>query len=157
LAEQAIVPSIWPLEVANVAVVGERRKRLDEARRRHFLVLLETLQILHDEETDVRAFADIVDLVGIYQLFAYDAGYLSKPSAASWRWRASTASESGRHGCWRRVVQADVIACQETTVRRGMPIFIDQQIGGVHRSNESADDAEPWEARCSPRFAATVW
>ena len=33
LAEmQAIVPSLWSLEVANAAIMGERRKRLDEAR-----------------------------------------------------------------------------------------------------------------------------
>ena len=30
----AVVPSIWPLEVANATIVGERRKRLDEARSR---------------------------------------------------------------------------------------------------------------------------
>jgi len=31
-AEQAAVPSSWPLEVANVLLVAERRKRLTEAR-----------------------------------------------------------------------------------------------------------------------------
>jgi hypothetical protein len=30
----AVVPSIWPLEVAKATIVGERRKRLDEARSR---------------------------------------------------------------------------------------------------------------------------
>lgn len=27
---QAVVPSLWPLEVANATVIGERRKRLDD-------------------------------------------------------------------------------------------------------------------------------
>ena len=30
-ADEAIVPGIWPLEVANVMVVAERRKRLSKA------------------------------------------------------------------------------------------------------------------------------
>lgn len=37
---RAIVPMLWPLEVANVVIVGERRKRLDEARTLRFLALL---------------------------------------------------------------------------------------------------------------------
>jgi predicted nucleic acid-binding protein len=73
---QAVVPSIWPLEVANATIVGERRKRLDEARSRRFLVLLEALPILPDEETSIRAFADIVGLARNYQLSAYDGSYL---------------------------------------------------------------------------------
>ena len=39
--KRAVVPSIWPLEVANATIVGERRKRLDEARSSRFFVLLE--------------------------------------------------------------------------------------------------------------------
>jgi len=39
------VPALWPLEVANAAIVGERRKRLDEARTQRFIVLLEALPI----------------------------------------------------------------------------------------------------------------
>ncbi len=40
---QAQVPSIWPLEAANAAIMGERRKRLDEARSSRFFVLLQAL------------------------------------------------------------------------------------------------------------------
>ena len=77
LAEKrAVVPSIWPLEAANATIVGERRKRLDEARSRRFFVLLEALPIVVDEETSNRAFADIVQLARNYQLSAYDAAYL---------------------------------------------------------------------------------
>jgi predicted nucleic acid-binding protein len=73
---RAAVPSIWPLEVANATIVGERRKRLDEARSQRFIVLLEALPIIVDNETSGRAFGDIVHLARAYQLSAYDAAYL---------------------------------------------------------------------------------
>jgi predicted nucleic acid-binding protein len=73
---RAVVPSIWPLEVANATIVGERRKRLDEARNRRFINLLEALPIVVDDETGNRAFSDISHLARTYQLSAYDAAYL---------------------------------------------------------------------------------
>jgi len=77
LAEKrAVVPSLWPLEAANATIMGERRKRLDEARSRRFFVLMEALPIVVDKETSNRAFADIVQLARTYQLSAYDAAYL---------------------------------------------------------------------------------
>ena len=74
--QRAVVPSIWPLEAANATIMGERRKRLDEARSRRFFVLLEALPIVVDDETSSRAFGDIVHLARTYQLSAYDAPYL---------------------------------------------------------------------------------
>ena len=73
---RAVVPSIWSLEAANATIMGERRKRLDEARSRRFFVLLEALPIILDEETGTRAFGDTVALARTYQLSAYDAAYL---------------------------------------------------------------------------------
>ena len=73
---RAVVPSIWPLEAANATIMGERRKRLDEARSRRFFVLLEALPIVVDGETGSRAFGDMVHLARTYQLSAYDAAYL---------------------------------------------------------------------------------
>ena len=73
---RAVVPSIWPLEAANATIVGERRKRLDEARSRRFFVLLAALPIRLDEETGNRAFGDIAHLARTYHLSAYDAAYL---------------------------------------------------------------------------------
>ncbi len=72
----AVVPSIWSLEVANATIVGERRKRLDVARSRRFITLLESLPITVDEETGSRAFGDINHLARTYQLSVYDAAYL---------------------------------------------------------------------------------
>jgi predicted nucleic acid-binding protein len=73
---RAVVPSIWSLEAANATIMGERRKRLDEARSRRFFVLLEALPIILDEETGTRAFRETVTLARSYQLSAYDASYL---------------------------------------------------------------------------------
>ena len=56
--------------------MGERRKRLDEARSRRFFVLLEALPIVVDDETSSRAFSDVVHLARAHQLSAYDAAYL---------------------------------------------------------------------------------
>src|SRR5881628_1250411 len=63
---RAVVPSIWPLEAANATLVGERRKRPDEARSRRFFVLLAALPIFLNEETGTRAFADTVQLARTY-------------------------------------------------------------------------------------------
>ena len=71
-----MVPSIWPLEAADATIMGEHRKRLDEARSKRIFVLLEALPIVVDDETSSRAFGDIVNLVRTYQLSAYDAAYL---------------------------------------------------------------------------------
>jgi predicted nucleic acid-binding protein len=73
---KAIVPALWPIEVANATIVGERRKRLDEARSSRFLLLLSSLPIIVDEETAARAWADTMHLARAHNLSAYDASYL---------------------------------------------------------------------------------
>lgn len=72
----AFVPSIWPLEVANCLLKGERRGRITEAGSARFVSLLGSLPITVDEETNVRAFREIIALARVYQLSAYDAAYL---------------------------------------------------------------------------------
>ena len=72
----AIVPALWSVEVANVIFVGERRKRLDEARGSRFLSLLKSLPIVIDEEMAARAWADTLYLARVHNLSAYDATYL---------------------------------------------------------------------------------
>ena len=73
---QAVVPSLWSVGVANATIMGERRKRLDEARSQRFIVLLEALPIVIDHENSTRAFGDILHLARAHQLSAYDAAYL---------------------------------------------------------------------------------
>lgn len=73
---QAYVPSLWPLEVANALIVGERRGRITAADAARFLAILGTFPIAIDGETAARAFSDIVHLARAHQLSAYDASYL---------------------------------------------------------------------------------
>jgi predicted nucleic acid-binding protein len=73
---QAVVPSLWSLEVANATIMGERRKRLDEARSQRFIVLLQALPIVIDHENSNTAFGNIIHLARAHQLSAYDAAYL---------------------------------------------------------------------------------
>lgn len=72
---QAIVPSLWPLEVANV-VMGERRKRSTPAQAAVWLSLLNALPIHIDSETSARAWGETLSLARDHSLSAYDASYL---------------------------------------------------------------------------------
>ena len=73
---EAIVPCIWPLEVANVLLVAERRKRLTEAASHQFTGLLSELPITIDYESPDRAMSEILFLGRQQGLSSYDAAYL---------------------------------------------------------------------------------
>lgn len=73
---EAIAPSIWPLEVANVLVVGERRQRSTEAQAAAFLAKLKQLPIRIDDDTASRAWGETLQLARTHRLSAYDAAYL---------------------------------------------------------------------------------
>jgi predicted nucleic acid-binding protein len=73
---RAVVPAIWPLEVANVLLVSERRERLDEARSRRFVELLAGLPIDIDEHTGRHALGATVHLARAHAISSYDAAYL---------------------------------------------------------------------------------
>src|SRR5580700_7839087 len=72
----AVVPSLWPLEVANALLVGERRKRATEAKITTFLGLMNSLPIATDDETANRAWQESLHLARAHQLSVYDATYL---------------------------------------------------------------------------------
>ena len=72
----AVVPSLWPLEVANALLVGERRKQTTEAKATAFLTLLKSLPITTDDETATRAWQEALHLARARNLSAYDAAYL---------------------------------------------------------------------------------
>ena len=72
----ALVPSLWPLEVANALLMGERRKRTTEAKVSQFLALLHALPIHMDDETTSRAWHDSLQLARAHTLSVYDASYL---------------------------------------------------------------------------------
>ncbi len=72
----ALAPSIWPLEVANVLLVAERRGRINAAAAARFLDLLAALPITIDETTRERAWGPIAGLGREHGLSSYDAAYL---------------------------------------------------------------------------------
>jgi predicted nucleic acid-binding protein len=74
--EAASVPAIWPIEVANVLALAERRRRITPAETAEFIARLESLAILVDEATVSRAFTRVLDLARQERLTAYDAAYL---------------------------------------------------------------------------------
>ncbi len=75
-ANTAFAPSIWPLEVANVLLVAERKKRLSEADTVRFITLLSELSIIVEPENTDRMIHEIVALARKYHLSSYDASYL---------------------------------------------------------------------------------
>jgi predicted nucleic acid-binding protein len=72
----AAVPAIWPLEVANVLLVAERRKRLATSDSIRFLELLRELPIEVIQEAPQRMTSEIMLLAREQQLSSYDASYL---------------------------------------------------------------------------------
>jgi predicted nucleic acid-binding protein len=74
--DAAAVPSLWHPEVANVLALAERRRRITPAESAELIALLETFEIVVDEETLARAFTRVLDLAREERLTAYDAAYL---------------------------------------------------------------------------------
>ena len=72
----AIVPSLWPLEVANALVVCERRKRVSAARVVEFSNFVSGLPIEIYEQTVETALGETIALARRWRLSAYDAAYL---------------------------------------------------------------------------------
>ena len=72
----AMVPAIWPVEVANALLVGERRKRIRQPEARRFIELLKGLSILEDGQPFADTVSNILPLAREHDLSAYDAAYL---------------------------------------------------------------------------------
>ncbi|MDQ7840642.1 MAG: type II toxin-antitoxin system VapC family toxin [bacterium] len=72
----AVVPSIWPLEVANVLLSAERRGRLTEAQSTRFIELLGALPIVMEQPSVDRVLGAVLLLGRQHALSAYDAAYL---------------------------------------------------------------------------------
>ena len=72
----AIVPALWPLEVANALLMGERRKRSTEAETIKWTGILASLPIVLDGETNSHAWNDTLGLARGHNLTAYDAASL---------------------------------------------------------------------------------
>ena len=73
---RAVVPALWPLEVANALLMRERRKRSTEAETIKWTSILKSLPIVIDGETNAHAWSDTLTLARGHNLTAYDAAYL---------------------------------------------------------------------------------
>lgn len=75
-ADEAVVPGLWGLEVANVLVRAEAAGLVGEARSEAFVGMLRKLDISVDPATPVHALATTLQLARRLKLSAYDAAYL---------------------------------------------------------------------------------
>ena len=80
LTDRAVVPAIWPLEVANVLAIAERRRRLSSKSSDEFISKLQNLSIILDEVAPQHAFTTILGFARNQGLTAYDAAYLELAS-----------------------------------------------------------------------------
>lgn len=74
--QAAFVPLNWPLEVANVLLMGERRKRSTQAQAARLLTTLKGLPITLDDQTNLHAWNTTLSLARAHDMTAYDAAYL---------------------------------------------------------------------------------
>ncbi|MDP2794091.1 MAG: type II toxin-antitoxin system VapC family toxin [Sulfurisoma sp.] len=75
-ADEALVPGLWGLEVANVLACAEAAGLVSEARSETFLGMLHKLNISVDPSTATHALATTLQLARRHKLSAYDAAYL---------------------------------------------------------------------------------
>ncbi|HOC43795.1 MAG TPA: type II toxin-antitoxin system VapC family toxin [Thermoanaerobaculales bacterium] len=73
---EAWVPSLWPLEVSNVLVAAERRRRITAADSARFIELLMGLPIVVDDRSHERALSQVLAVARQLDISAYDASYL---------------------------------------------------------------------------------
>ena len=76
VADGAVVPALWRLEVANGFQMAIRRKRIDQAFRDKAIQHLGALPITLDPETNTYAWTATLHLADRFGLTLYDAAYL---------------------------------------------------------------------------------
>ncbi|MGA7685806.1 MAG: type II toxin-antitoxin system VapC family toxin [Terriglobales bacterium] len=72
---QGVVPSIWPLEIANALVAGERRKRISMAQTTILVDRIAHLAISVEGSDPARSFGEVLSLARQERLTLYDAAY----------------------------------------------------------------------------------
>ena len=74
--ESVVVPSHWRLEVANLALMAVRRKRMPPDLVTENIALMSTFDIVIDDQTVAHAWNYTLELASRHMLTAYDAAYL---------------------------------------------------------------------------------
>ena len=72
----AVVPALWPFEVANALALAERRKRITQEGIADFLETLQRLPIQVERREAFWVWQATIALARDYRLTAYDAAYL---------------------------------------------------------------------------------
>lgn len=72
----ALVPTIWPLEVANVLLLSKRNGKITDMQSISFIDTLSALPIVIDHSTSSRAMHSVFVLASQSNLTIYDAAYL---------------------------------------------------------------------------------
>jgi predicted nucleic acid-binding protein len=73
---EAVVPALWPYEIANVLALAERRRRTTWASIRGFLDRLYAIPVRVDEGGMSITFEQVLSTARERRLSAYDAAYL---------------------------------------------------------------------------------
>jgi predicted nucleic acid-binding protein len=73
---QAVVPSLFALEAANIVVKVESKGVVTEADSQRFIALIGRLNLVTDHATATHALGNSLNLARRYKLSAYDAAYL---------------------------------------------------------------------------------
>lgn len=74
--DDAVAPALWPLEVANALLVGERRRRSLRGEMAEIAAMLGALSVVLDEPSTSRTFGPILEIAREHGLSVYDASYL---------------------------------------------------------------------------------
>lgn len=72
----AHVPALWALEIGNILLGAERRRRITQARAVEFLGILGQLDIRLDPDMPGRVFRDVLPVARAQRITTYDASYL---------------------------------------------------------------------------------
>jgi predicted nucleic acid-binding protein len=75
-SDEAMVPLHWRVEVANLARMAIRKRRLTESLLIDAFAALSVFDLILDDQTDALAWSTILALAGKHNLTAYDAAYL---------------------------------------------------------------------------------
>ena len=75
-SDEALVPQHWRLEVANLARMAIRKRRLTEPLLAEAFQALSVFDVLLDTQTDTHAWTISLELAAKHNLTAYDAAYL---------------------------------------------------------------------------------
>ncbi len=76
LEAKAVVPTIWPYEVANILCLAERKKHITNAQAVRFKNLLKQTWIIIDNLSTDQIMSEVLDLAREQNLTVYDAAYL---------------------------------------------------------------------------------